>query len=214
MALSKSRGAAEQQHYNHIFNHPLMQQRLQLIRNTYQLTMEEIAEICVVLGKTTLYNWETGTRIPAIDGLLVYTAKFGLSLDWLCGLYGTPYTDDSVTWAELKYFSPGRWKADHVDVSFLLNFNPISEQRFSETALRNYSNHETRQTVFSLEARANILVLLRYPNAISIASKRETSEEQKDSGENQKKWRKYIQVIDNLKTAINTGEAVYKLPNE
>ena len=31
---------------------------------------------------------------------------------------------------------------------------------------------------------------------------------------NTKKHAKYIQVIDDLKTVINTGKAVYRLPNE
>lgn len=214
MALSKSRSEADQQQYNHIFNHALMQRRLQLLRNTYQLSMEELEEICAVIGKTTLFNWETGTRIPTVDSLLVYATKFGASIEWLCGLSDEPYTERSVSFAEYKYFTPNNWYVDHIDVRFLNSFNLMSGLKFEETALLNYSNHEQRKNHFSLEARANVLVLLPYPSAISASSRNKTFEEANLSGVNQKKRNKYIQVIDNLKTVINTGNAVYRLPNE
>ncbi len=213
MALSKNRSDADQRYYDHIFNHSLMQRRLQLLRNTYQLSMEELEEICVVIGKTSLYNWEIGARIPTIDSLLVYATRFGASLEWLCGLSDEPYTQRSVSFAEYIYFTPGRWYEDHIDIRFLQNYNALSKEKFTEIALQNYSNHNKRKTCFSLEARANILVLMAYPSAISASSRNDFSEPNQ-SGLNKKKWKKYNQVIDNLKTVINTGEAVYKLPNE
>ena len=214
MALSKSRSGADQQHYDHIFNHSVMKRRLQLLRSTYQLSMEELEEICVVIGKTTLYNWETGTRIPTIDSLLVYATKFGISIEWLCGLSDEPYTQNSVDFAEYKYFTPGNWYVDHTDVRFLKNFNLMSGQKFDESALTNYSYHEQRNKLFSLEARANVLVLMTYPSAISASSRNKSTEDASPSGFNQKKRNKYVQVIDNLKIVINTGKPVYVLPNE
>ena len=214
MALSKSRSEADQQHYDHIFNHVLMKKRLQLLRNTYQLSMEELEEICAVIGKTTLYNWETGTRIPTIDSLLVYATKFGASLEWLCGLSDEPYTQNSVAFAEYKYFTPGNWYVDHIDVRFLKSFNLMSEMQFDESALTNYSYHEQRNKLFSLEARANVLVLMPYPGAISASSRNMSLDEATPNSANKKKRTKYIQVIDNLKTVINTGKPVYTLPNE
>lgn len=214
MALSKSRSEEDQKLYDRIFNHALMKRRLQLLRNSYQLSMEELEEICAVIGKTTLYNWETGTRIPTIDSLLVYATKFGVSLEWLCCLSDEPYTQNSIAFAEHKYFTPGKWYFDHIDVGFLKYLNPMSGKKFEETALKNYSYHEQRNKFFSLEARANILVLMPYPSAISASSRNMSLDEVTPNSANTKKHAKYIQVIDDLKTVINTGKAVYRLPNE
>lgn len=145
--------------------------------------------------------------------MLVYATKFGASLEWLCGLSDEPYTQNSVAFAEYKYFTPGNWYVDHIDVRFLKNFNLMSGQKFDESALTNYSYHEQRNKLFSLEARANVLVLMPYPGAISASSRNMSLDEVTPNSANKKKRTKYIQVIDNLKTVINTGEAVYKLPN-
>ena len=187
--------------------------RLILIRKTYNMSFEEISALCENISRQAYNAWEAGTRSPSVDALMEIAIKFSLSIDWLCGTSPDPYTENSVIYAEHTYYEGSRWNKNNIDTSFLHIFEPY-EPRLNKTSVQNYSQYEIRKKNYSLEARANILVLLQYPNAISLTSRLDNFlPGTENKGENQKKLRKYNQVISNLKQVINTGQAIYQIEN-
>ena len=186
--------------------------RLIDIRQTYSMSYEEIGALCVTISRQAWNAWENGTRAPSVDAIKEIATKFSLSADWLIGTSTEPFTENSVLFAEQKYFEGSRWDDGNIDTSFLLVFNPY-EPKLDDKALQNYSQYKTRKKLYSLEARANILVLLRYPFAISQTSRQDDFSPRGRTSINQKKQRKYNQVINDLKTIINTGSAIYHITN-
>lgn len=184
--------------------------RLILIRKAYNMSYEEISALCETISRQAYNAWENGTRAPSVDALVEIATKFGLSIDWLCGTSPEPYTENSVLFAEQAYYKGSRWNEKDIDTNFLWIFDPY-EPQLDKKATLNYSLYEKRKNAYSLEARANILVLLRYPSAISQTSTQDNFFPKEETGTNLKKRRKYIQVINNLKTVINTGKELYHI---
>lgn len=184
--------------------------RLILIRKAYNMSYEEIGALCETISRQAYNAWENGTRAPSVDALVEIATKFGFSIDWLCGTSPEPYTENSVLFAEKSYYEGDRWNEKNIDTKFLWIFDPY-EPQLAEEALQNYSQYEIRKNNYSLEARANILVLLRYPSAISQTSSQDNFLPGVETGVNLKKRRKYIQVISQLKTVINTGKEIYRI---
>ena len=184
--------------------------RLILIRKAYNMSYEEVSALCQTISRQAYNAWENGTRAPSVDAVIEIATNFGLSLDWICGISPNPYTEQSVLFAEENYFQGSRWNDKNIDTSFLWVFDPY-EPQLDKEALQNYSLYEKRRNLYSLEARANILVLLRYPSAISSTSRQDNFSPEAETGVNQKKRRKYIQTINDLKSVINTGNAMYHI---
>ena len=184
--------------------------RLIRIRKAYNMSYEEISTICETISRQAYNAWENGTRAPSVDALIEISTKFALSVDWLCGTSPDPYTENSVLYAEQAYYEGSRWIDKDIDTNFLWVFDPY-EPQLDKNAVQNYSLYGKRKNTYSLEARANILVLLRYPSAISQTSSQNNFLPGEETGVNLKKRRKYIQVIKNLKTVINTGIELYHI---
>ena len=189
--------------------------RFKIIKKCYNMSADELSAVLIDASRQTVSAYENGTREPPLDALVSIAIKFAVSLDWLCGLSGNPYTDTSVDRAEAAYFEGSRWNMGHIDTNLFNSFDPFPPA-YAEDALRNYGNPVTRRERYSLEARANILVLLRYPNAITLTSRMDNvnPDTEAHAGENKKKRKKYLQVISDLKTVINTGKALYVIEEQ
>lgn len=176
------------------------------------MSADEMAAVLTEASRQSVSAYENGTREPPITALVSIATKYGVSIDWLCGTSNEPYTDISVDNAELHYYEGFRWTNGIIDTSLFQNFNPF-EPAYNADTLQNYSDPVKRHSLYTLEARANILVLLRYPNAISLTSKMDNVEPGTEtlSGENTKKRKKYFQVISDMKTVLNTGKAIYTI---
>ena len=148
MPLSKKRNRSrqplDQQHFDEIFKPAVLQQRLQLLRKTYDMSLDETSHVSVVFSRSTLHTWETGISIPAIDGLLVFAVKFGVSLDWLSGASDVPYTSQFIDFAEDKYFAFGQQGDKRIEDRYLQYFDLMSPAKFDKAALERYCSRQTR----------------------------------------------------------------------
>lgn len=64
-------------------------QRLRDIREDFDKTQEEIAEVLKI--KQTQYSrYERGTQKMGIDKYIILAKYYNISLDYLCGLISTP----------------------------------------------------------------------------------------------------------------------------
>ena len=176
------------------------------------MSADEMAAVLTEASRQSVSAYENGTREPPIAALVSIATKFGISIDWLCGVSNKPYTDISVDYAELQYYKGLYWNDGQIDTRIFQGFKPFMPA-YDEDKLHDYSDPVKRHSLYTLEARANILILLRYPNAISLTSKMDNVEPgtETQAGENKKKRKKYFQVISNLNNVLNTGKAVYTI---
>ena len=84
---------------NHI---DLFPQRIKLIRQTYDLSLSEMAALLNIPDRGTLYNWERGKSYPLFEALNLIADTFSISIDWLSGRSNTPYTKESVLLGDRK----------------------------------------------------------------------------------------------------------------
>ena len=132
-----------------------LQERLKKIRSAYKLPVYEAAWISGV-SKSAISAWETGVRIPAIDGLSFIAEAYGVSLDWLCGLSSEPYNTDSIRAAEEAFpVTPGMFKEALSKSNGELDVPDIDAYN---AAVESYFNDEYGE-LLPLELRANIVVL-------------------------------------------------------
>ena len=117
-----------------------------LLRRTYLLTLEEFAILIGLRGRGSLGTLENAKNPPSFDTLLNIADVFGVSIDWLVGNSKIPYTHSSLKSAEDKFFA------------FALN---IDDGNIFKMTLKDYLEPEYRMSKYSLDIRANILVLLR-----------------------------------------------------
>lgn len=119
------------------------------IRKIYNLTLENLAELSnwvSPISKTTFGYWEREMRMPTLENLQVYSAIFGLSLDWIAGISNIPYTEDSVTYGENIFFQ-------QLEKTAFIRLGILEDDL--------YLKYEYRRDNYSLEVRAYILVILQ-----------------------------------------------------
>ena len=124
----------------------------------YQLTVYDSAALCGI-GKSSVSYWETGKRIPAIDGLYSIATAYGVSLDWLCGVSDIRYTPDSVSTGEDEH----PMEKELLEEILSFPFVPINGEEclMLERAVESYT-HISQRKYFPLEARADILVIAHH----------------------------------------------------
>lgn len=59
--------------------------RIKTARIKSGLSQIELAEVCMV-HKTTIYNWEQGSRLPDYRGLILLCRKLRVKSDWILGV--------------------------------------------------------------------------------------------------------------------------------
>ena len=58
---------------------------LHYLRNTYGLSLAELAKILNMNTRGSLYDWENKRSFPSMENLIFLTNFFGVSLEWLLG---------------------------------------------------------------------------------------------------------------------------------
>lgn len=127
-------------------SHYSFSKNISVIRKTYKFTLIEFASLINMKSKGSLSMLENAKNPPSFETLLYVSDVFCVSLDWLVGYSCVPYTEDSVTKAEDKFFK---------------NLFQLGNNHFIILTLGDYLSPEYRASNFSLSVRANILVLLR-----------------------------------------------------
>ena len=155
----------------------ILSQRLEDLRTQYKLSINDMAVLCstyrIAISKSAYSSWSKGSRIPAIDSLYAIASTFGVSLDWLTGTAQCPYTEDTVSVAEELRAVPIEILKDAIlmhNKIFTATMYPnyLSAEETDEYAERNLANireyldPSLRQRLYTLGARANIVMLGHY----------------------------------------------------
>lgn len=136
----------------------LFPQRIKMIRQTYDLSLAEMAALLNIPDRGTLYNWERGKSYPLFEALNLIADTFSISIDWLSGRSNTPYTKESVLLGE------------EAVRQFLIDLGSTLKYKYEllHSTLDNpfiidpsYSDPNSRIIKYSLGVRANISILFR-----------------------------------------------------
>lgn len=154
--------------YSKTYDIHALQKNIKRLRQIYGLSHNDLGYMNLLIKRSTISSWETGARIPTADNLLLYPIIFGTSLDWLFGITEVPYIQSSIEFAERKCYQgiAHVWQDDKINEDTFLSLESSTEKKFFRDALKNYCNHTVRKNDYSLEARANILVLYRLESSI------------------------------------------------
>ena len=187
--------------YNEIVRPEIIKDHLLALRKAYNLTLDEMSSITEnLMTRATLNAWETGIRVPAIDGLQIISACFGTSIDWICGMSEIPYTDESIRLAKL-FFLGGSIK----ETLTIEHLEPVAVNN-GKTLGVNWSNSNSTERIrlsdYSLEVPANIIVLLRYKSIFHI----------KETFFKRSKIIKYQEIHANIERAIKQKQPVCRIP--
>ena len=134
--------------------------RLKRLRECYKFTVLEAEWVCGI-SRSALNTWERGTRMPSADGLYQIATAYGVSMDWLCGIISSPYTLESLETAESIHISEN--SIDEVQRNMII-FPTINGKSVGNFAL--FNDYFKHKGTFSLEARANVLVLILFINGL------------------------------------------------
>ncbi len=133
--------------------------RLAAVRNAYGIPLKEISWLCEDTSISALTAWESGSRTPAVDGLFDFAVSFGVSPNWLYGASKSPYDPEFVLYAESTKGIYESFLSRFID-THMMNYKTRKEDII--TRAHAYDSVDTRISSFSLDARANLLVLVPY----------------------------------------------------
>lgn len=144
-----------------------MPNRFKLLRETYEMTLENVSNISLKrtpfcpISRAAIATWESEKKMPTLDKLRTYTAIFGVSIDWLSGISNIPYTISSIQYAEQYLFDQYESSANgHANqargicIPYLDTYKEFADVKWD------YIYPDDREKKFSLEVRANILLLI------------------------------------------------------
>ena len=75
--------------------------KLKILRNSYDLSLAELAGLLSLNTRASLYDWENKRSFPAMENLISLANIFGISLEWLLGRSKDVYTEDSLRSGEI-----------------------------------------------------------------------------------------------------------------
>lgn len=142
--------------------------KLRILRNTYGLSLAELAKILNMNTRGSLYDWENKRSFPSMENLIFLTNFFGVSLEWLLGRSSDIYTENSIYLGEIELYT--EIDDDHINgqevgecyrADFLKAIEHISGKEYLDLDGLNITNYSPRIKHYSLPVRANLLVLLR-----------------------------------------------------
>ena len=79
--------------------------KLKILRNTYGLSLAELAKILNMNTRGSLYDCENKRSFPSMESLIFLTNFFGVSLEWLLGRSSDIYTENSVYLGEVALYT-------------------------------------------------------------------------------------------------------------
>lgn len=142
--------------------------KLKILRNTYGLSLAELAKILNMNTRGSLYDWENKRSFPSMENLIFLTNFFGVSLEWLLGRSSDIYTENSIYIGEIALYTEidddyinGQEVGECYRADFLKAIEHISGKEYLDLDGLNVTNYSSRIEYYSLPIRANLLVLLR-----------------------------------------------------
>lgn len=117
-------------------------ERIQKLINLYNLKNTEIAKLTKT-DKNTIKSYLQSDRFPTTKTVLAFATTFGISLDWLYGITDTPYTKETIKIAENECY---------MKFQITVPYRPNTE--------------------YSLEARANLIILQQYRHIIKNSERK------------------------------------------
>ncbi len=130
-----------------------LQNRLQMLRNTYSLPVLDAEWVCRV-SRSSINFWERGVRIPSADGIRQIASAYGVSTDWVFGISDTAYTPNSVEFAENYH------QIRNTLLRCILS-KIYSDATVTNELINRYEN-EVMSNKFPLQSRADIIVCCLY----------------------------------------------------
>lgn len=151
--------------------------KLKILRNSYDLSLAELAGLLSLNTRASLYDWENKRSFPAMENLISLANIFGISLEWLLGRSKDVYTEDSLRSGEIALYTQidddyiaGKEVGEVYRSSFLLEIERISHRHYLnlkdlnmtnyDSRIEYYVDHNWKKQSYSLPVRANLLVLL------------------------------------------------------
>lgn len=129
-------------------NFVFFSKRLKLLRVSHDLSMSEMAELLFLKTSAAINEFESGRSKPTTETAINIATYFGVSLDWLFGLSGIPYTNDSVVAAEKAAFEREQKIDTNHDLqgliastAYLLKIEPKVDYYFCERNLAYRGNY-------------------------------------------------------------------------
>ena len=142
--------------------------KLKILRNTYGLSLAELAKILNMNTRGSLYDWENKRSFPSMENLIFLTNFFGVSLEWLLGRSSDIYTENSIYIGEIALYTEidddyinGQEVGECYRADFLKAIEHISGKEYLDLDGLNVMNYSSRIEYYSFPIRANLLVLLR-----------------------------------------------------
>lgn len=111
-------------------------ERIQKIIKLYKMNNYELSKLTKV-NQNSIDAYRYSRRIPKIKTAIAIATTFGISLDWLYGFTDMPYTEESIRIAENE---------SYMKFQTTIPYKPGIQ--------------------YSLEARANLIILQQYSNVI------------------------------------------------
>ena len=111
--------------------------KLKILRNSYDLSLAELAGLLSLNTRASLYDWENKRSFPAMENLISLANIFGISLEWLLGRSKDVYTEDSLRSGEIALYTQidddyiaGKEVGEVYRSSFLLEIERISHRHY------------------------------------------------------------------------------------
>ena len=117
-------------------------ERIKKLTNLYNFNIHEIAKMTKT-NEHTIKSYFNSQRIPSTKTILAFATTFGISLDWLYGITDTPYTKETIKIAENECY---------MKFQITVPYRPNTE--------------------YSLEARANLIILQQYRHILQNAERK------------------------------------------
>lgn len=92
-------------------------EKFKLLRKFYGLTVRDLATLLNYKNSASITNFERTPMLkkPSFQTIIKMQQLYGIFVDWLFGLSGTPYTEESVKQAEIE--QQNRFSLDYDDIA-------------------------------------------------------------------------------------------------
>lgn len=135
-------------------NRELFSKRLKLLRTTYGLSMKTLADIWGYKNTGTISQFENNKNVPSFNSLIQISNFYAVSLDWLMGRSNIIYTKESVLEGEMALYKQFTNLGERIGINYI---SALQQRKGLIAPI--YLDKDKREKCYSLDVRANIVVL-------------------------------------------------------
>ena len=134
---------------------------LRKLRNSYGLSQVELSRLLSLKSHNGVARWETGRSGPTVEKLTEIANFFAVSTDWLLGRSTVLYSADVVKTAEEKVIEALQrvHKNENSAIFYKGYIGYFLKHITEQLPYLPYGDEERRNNEYTLEVRANIVVL-------------------------------------------------------